>query len=155
MPFLIDGHNLIPHMPGMSLQDLDDETKLIQVLQEYARIAQTNLEVYFDRAAPGHIGTRQLGRIKVVFVSSRIIADEQIIKRIRSLGNSIKNWVVVTSDQRIQVEAKAVRSGVMGSDDFARKMINTLEIQEDAGANPPEISPREVDEWLLLFRGKK
>jgi uncharacterized protein len=155
MPFLIDGHNLIPHMPGMSLQDLDDETKLIQVLQEYSRIAQTNLEVYFDRAAPGHIGTRQLGRIKVVFVSSRIIADEQIIKRIRSLGNSIKNWVVVTSDQRIQVEAKAVRAGVMGSDDFARKMTNTLEIQEDAGANPPEISPKEVDEWLLLFRGKK
>lgn len=155
MPFLIDGHNLIPRVPGMNLNELDDEMRLIQMLQDYARIEQTSLEVYFDKGAAGHIGTRQGGRVKTVFVSSRIIADEQIIKRIRSLGSSVRNWVVVTSDRRIQVEAKAVRAGVMDSGDFALKMMTALEIQEDAGANLPEMSPGEVDEWMKLFQNKK
>ena len=29
MPYIIDGHNLIPKIPGIDLQDLDDEQKLI------------------------------------------------------------------------------------------------------------------------------
>jgi len=155
MPYLIDGHNLIPRIPGLNLGDLDVEAKLIRMLQEFARLAQTNLEVYFDKAAAGHSGTRQEGRVKVVFVTSRIIADEQIIKRIRSLGNTVKNWIVVTSDRRIQVEAKAVRAGVMGSDEFARKMLAALELQNNSEVEPPPMSQAELEEWERFFQKKR
>jgi hypothetical protein len=37
MPYLIDGHNLIPKIPGMNLGDVDDETQLIEMLQEFCR----------------------------------------------------------------------------------------------------------------------
>ena len=33
MPTIIDGHNLIPKVRGLSLQRLDDELELIQKLQ--------------------------------------------------------------------------------------------------------------------------
>ena len=30
--YVVDGHNLVPKVPGMSLSDPDDETKLISLL---------------------------------------------------------------------------------------------------------------------------
>ena len=86
MPYLIDGHNLIPKIPGLSLQDIDDELKLIQLLQDYTRITQTTLEVYFDHAPAGHDRTQRLGRVKVIFVSDKTIADEMIIRRVQGVG---------------------------------------------------------------------
>ena len=62
---------------------MDDEQKLIDLLQEYARINQDNLEVYFDRAPVGQAKTIQKGRVKVIFVTEKTIADERIIKRIK------------------------------------------------------------------------
>ncbi len=38
MPTIIDGHNLIPKVRGLSLQRLDDELELIQKLQTYCRV---------------------------------------------------------------------------------------------------------------------
>lgn len=37
---LIDGHNLIPKIHGLSLKMLDDEMELIQILSEYARLSR-------------------------------------------------------------------------------------------------------------------
>ena len=155
MPYLIDGHNLIPRVPGLSLEDMDDELKLIRLLQDYARVARTTVEVYFDNAAPGHVGSKQLGRVKAIFVSSQTIADERIIRHIKALGSGVKSWVVVSSDRRIQVEAKACRAGLMESHDFARQMMSVLAKQPDAGFDMPELSPGEVDEWLKIFDKKK
>ena len=36
MPYLIDGHNLIPKL-GLRLESLDDEMELIAILQEFCR----------------------------------------------------------------------------------------------------------------------
>ena len=38
MPYLIDGHNLIPKVAGLSLKAVDDEMQLIELLQEFCRI---------------------------------------------------------------------------------------------------------------------
>ena len=127
MPFLIDGHNLIPKIPGLSLQDIDDELKLIRLLQDYTRITQTSLEVYFDHAPAGHDRIQQLGRVKVIFVSDKTIADEMIIRRIKSLGPSAQNWTVVTSDRRIQADAKESRAVRLSSEEFARSLMSALE----------------------------
>jgi predicted RNA-binding protein with PIN domain len=154
MPYLVDGHNLVPRIAGMSLQDLDDEEKLLNLLAEFARVEQTNVEVYFDRGAPGHVGTRTAGRVKAVFVSNHTIADTQIIKRIHTLGGNVKNWVVVSSDQHIQTEARSAHARLLDSDAFASRLLAALGRKQDAGSGEPMPSAGEVDEWLKLFDGK-
>ena len=53
MPFIVDGHNLIPKVPGLNLQDMEDELQLVELLQEFCRINRKQVEVYFDNAPPG------------------------------------------------------------------------------------------------------
>jgi len=155
MPYLVDGHNLIPHIPGLSLQDMDDEEKLLNLLADFARSEQVAIEVYFDRAAAGHVGTRVAGRLKAIFVSTHTIADDQIIKRIHSLGGSVKNWTMVTSDRRIQAEAKRVRASLLDSETFARQMLTRLANSPNHAIPDPTPSTSEVEEWLKIFGENK
>jgi predicted RNA-binding protein with PIN domain len=155
MPYIIDGHNLIPKIPGINLQDLDDEQKLIDLLQDYARVSQVSLEVYFDRAPAGQAKTTQRGRVKVIFVTDKTIADERIIRRIRTLGNSASNWVVVTSDRRIQADAKESRAKSMSSEEFANMVAITLEKDRTRRSSDQKMSDTELDSWLKLFNQKK
>jgi predicted RNA-binding protein with PIN domain len=151
MPYIIDGHNLIPKLPGFSLSDADDEQKLIDLLLEFARVKQSTLEVYFDKAPAGFANTRQLGRVKAVFVSEKTIADTRIMSRIKSLGNSARNWVVVTSDRRIIADAKAAHAGALSSDIFAKQIMATLDSKGDNPSQSREMTPEELDNWLKLF----
>jgi predicted RNA-binding protein with PIN domain len=155
MPLIIDGHNLIPKIPGINLQDLDDEQKLIDLLQEYARVSQDTLEVYFDRAPSGYAITQQKGRVKVVFVTEKTIADERIIKRIRTLGNAASSWVVVTSDRRIQADAKESRARSMSSEEFAQKLTKTLDEERTRRSSDQAMSDTELESWMKLFNQNK
>ena len=47
MPYLIDGHNLIPKF-GLRLDSVNDEMELVSILQEFARLKRQKVEVYFD-----------------------------------------------------------------------------------------------------------
>ena len=53
MAYLIDGHNLIAAVPGIHLDEIDDETQLIQVLGGFCRQRKKRVEVFFDNAPPG------------------------------------------------------------------------------------------------------
>jgi len=58
MNLIIDGHNLIPYVPGINLGDVDDEMALIHCLVEYCRVQKASIDVFFDQAAQGRHGTR-------------------------------------------------------------------------------------------------
>ncbi|MBL8045607.1 MAG: hypothetical protein JNL09_03645, partial [Anaerolineales bacterium] len=51
MPFLIDGHNLIGKMPGLRLDDPDDERQLVQFLRAYLARVKKSGTVVFDRGS--------------------------------------------------------------------------------------------------------
>jgi predicted RNA-binding protein with PIN domain len=93
---MIDGHNLIPKL-GLNLQDADDETQLIDRLQLFCRLKQTQVEIYFDGALPGHPAQRKVGRVVAHFICKGTIADAAIEARLRRLGNAAQNWIVVSS----------------------------------------------------------
>jgi len=63
MQFLIDGHNLIPKIPGLSLQEMDDEQQLIILLQEFCRLQRKQVEVFFDQAATTETRARSYGSV--------------------------------------------------------------------------------------------
>jgi hypothetical protein len=153
MYYLIDGHNLIPEI-GLGLDSLDDELELIRLLQEFSRLSRTQLEVYFDNAPAGQPSRRKHGLVTALFVRKPDIADEAIYQRIRKLGASAKNWTVVSSDRRVQAEARAAKAKVMFSNEFARQMRSTLQ-NKPASAGDSAMDEKELNEWLELFAKRR
>jgi len=153
MPYLIDGHNLIPKVSGLSLDEAEDEMRLVEMLQEYCHRNRKPAEGIFDNAAPGGVQARSHGRVLSRFVYRGITADQAIINRLRRLGGERRNWTVVSSDRGVQAAAHAAHAQVLSSEEFARLMQNALDsAHSDAGESAETImAPDELDDWLKLF----
>jgi predicted RNA-binding protein with PIN domain len=156
MPYLIDGHNLIPKIPGLNLQALDDEEQLIQLLQEYCRRERKQVEVFFDNAPPGGVRARNFGLVIARFVRQGSTADQAIGERLTRLGRLARNWTVVSSDLAVQDSARSARARSMPSEIFARLLATTLDERSvDQGENAQAgIAGDDVDDWLRLFGGE-
>jgi len=153
MPYLIDGHNLIPKM-GLRLDAPDDEMELVAVLQEFARLKRREVEAYFDGAPIGHAGLRKFGRVKAYFVRIGQTADNAICSRLNKMGKDAKNWTVVSSDQEVQSAARIVRAQILSAEEFAKLLKETANSIPKTNTENNELSAQEVDEWLKLFRNK-
>ena len=154
MPYLIDGHNLIPKL-GLRLDSLDDEAELIIRLQEFCRLRRSLLEVYFDGAPPGQARTRKAGVVNVHFIPQGSSADAAIENRLTRLGKSARNWTVVSSDGRVQRAARAVHAGVLSSEEFSREMSRVKEMGTNTLKDEATLAPDQVEEWLDLFKKKR
>src|SRR5512134_3531141 len=117
MPYLIDGHNLIPKL-GLRLDTIDDEMELIAILQEFCRLERKQAEVFFDGAPAAQAGTRKQGAVTAHFVRLGDTADNAIRNRLKKLGRSAQNWTIVSSDRQVQAEAHAAHAEVVSSDAF-------------------------------------
>lgn len=151
MPFLIDGHNLIPKVPGLNLQEVEDEIALVRLLQTFCHRERKQVEVYFDNAPLGAAGTRKFGPVKAVFVRQGTSADDSIRRRLKRLGGEARNWTVVSSDREVQGEARAVGAQVTTAESFASQLTFFDEVAANSGKAEPNMSETEVDEWLGLF----
>ena len=151
MSYLIDGHNLIPHIHGMSLQDLDDEEQLISLLQEFCRATRKTVEVYFDNAPAGHARSRKFGAVQAHFVRQGLTADQAIEARLGRLGKQARHWIVVSSDKRVQSAARAAHASVLPSDAFASLITEAKQREQPSNENQPALDAAEIDEWLRLF----
>ena len=187
MPILIDGHNLVPKIRGLRLSDPNDETRLISLLQEYARRQRAQIECCFDRAPAGQPLQQRHGTLAVRFARPGLNADEEIRLRLEELGKQARSWTVVSSDQRVQTYARWAGAQVQSSETFAAALSASLSIADSnrgspqAGAPAPKnpkaprktpsahsklpaekrapdergLTPKEVEEWLELFRQRK
>lgn len=154
MPFLIDGHNLIPKL-GLSLRNADDEMELVARLQIFCRVRRKQVEVYFDGAPAGQTGMRKFGLVTAHFVRIGTTADAAIASRLKSLGRAARNWTVVTSDRRVQSDARSAGAQVISSDDFAGQVIESMRAPGAGSTNERGMSVEEVEEWMRLFRENK
>jgi predicted RNA-binding protein with PIN domain len=154
MPYLIDGHNLIPKIPSLSLEDLDDEDKLIELLQAFCQQRGKNIEVIFDNAPPGFPRAHRFGRVTARFTRAGLTADDAIKTRLEGLHGAARNWTVVSSDHSVQIAAHAARANLLSSEDFSRLLRQTLDTttQETASLKEEPLDPDEVDEWLQIFK---
>ena len=153
---LIDGHNLVPKIKGLSLSMLDDEMQLIQILSEYARLTRKKMEVYFDNAPIDKAGTRKFGSITAHFVRQGSTADEALIQRIRKMGKKARNVKVISSDQQIIREVHACQAQAVTSDVFAKEIERALAASPGGGKPDPEkMSQKDIEHWLCEFNNKK
>jgi predicted RNA-binding protein with PIN domain len=154
MVYIIDGHNLIPKVTGLSLRDLDDEVRLIELLKTYLSATRRQAEVYFDRAPAGYPQKRKYERLTAYFVREGTPADEAIKARLRRLGREARNWTLVTSDRQVQAEGRAVGATVVSSETFAAAMLTTGEGTGARSKPAAVVSAEELQEWEDLFGGK-
>jgi hypothetical protein len=148
MPFLIDGHNLIGQTPGLSLDDPDDEQKLIELLRKYLARIQKKGAVIFDKGLPGGGNKWSNATLDVRFAPAPKTADDVIKERLRHEKNP-RGLTVVTSDRELAEAAKHAGAEVKDSQTFAAEML----------APPPRsaekekgLSASEVAEWEALFK---
>jgi uncharacterized protein len=153
MPYIIDGHNLIPKISGLSLAAPDDEMQLVELLQEFCRRSRKQAEIYFDNAPPGQPRARSYGIVIARFVRAGQSADAAIRDRLARLGSSARNWTVVSSDREVLAAARAARAQAITSDAFARRLSRVIGEADSQEANRDEttLSPDEVEDWLDMF----
>jgi predicted RNA-binding protein with PIN domain len=153
MPYLVDGHNLIPKL-GFRLDSPDDELELVGVLQEFARLARREAEVFFDGAPAGEARTRKFGLIRAHFIRLGSTADAAIKARLKILGRAARNWSVVSSDHEVQNAARAAHASVVSSEEFARQL-KALRSSSAGTEVEKQLSEQEVLEWLKFFGTKE
>jgi len=154
MPYLIDGHNLIPKL-GLRLDAYDDALALVTRLQEFCRPRRAQVEVYFDGAPPGQPASRKFGAVTAHFVRLGSSADAAIEKRLERLGKAARNWIVVSSDHRVQNAAQAAHAQSVSSEAFARQVVAAQSAPASTQKADRSLSPEEVEAWLSLFEGRK
>ena len=153
MPYLIDGHNLIPKV-GLRLDSPDDEMELVAILQEFARLKRQQVEVYFDGAPIGQAGSHSLGAVRAHFVKLGQTADSAIRARLVRMEKDAKNWIVVSSDREVQSSARVVHAQYISAEEFVKSLKAAYNSAPKTSANDKKLSSAEVDEWLKLFRDK-
>ena len=154
MPYMIDGHNLIPKV-GLRLDSPDDEMELVAILQDFARVKRQQVEVYFDGAPIGQAGTRKLGTVRAHFVKLGQTADSAIRVRLNRMEKDAKNWIVVSSDKEVQSSARVVHAKFISAEEFVKSLREARNSSIKTNTDDNKISPAEVDEWLKLFRDKE
>lgn len=147
MPFLIDGHNLIPHT-GLHLDDPDDEQKLIVLLRGYLVRVQKKGTVIFDRGLPGGAARWSNHALEVRFAPSPRPADDVIMDRLRREKNP-RGLTVVTSDRVVADFALSRGAQVKGSAEFAHEM---LAKPHTPRAKETGLSAEEVARWEEEFK---
>ena len=151
MPYIIDGHNLIPKTSDLSLTALDDEIQLIEQLQSFSRRSNKQIEVYFDNAPPGQARKQNHGRVRAYFVSQGRTADEAIRIRLRDLGRSAQTWTVVSSDREVIAAVREARAISMRSEEFAKRLSQTIPSKQSPLNEDAHLSDDEIEAWLRLF----
>ncbi|RMF82068.1 MAG: hypothetical protein D6737_03100 [Chloroflexi bacterium] len=150
MPYLIDGHNLIGQLPDISLDDPDDEAKLVQKLRGFAARTGKRCVVVFDSGLPGGQSRMSNQAVTVIFAAaSHTNADRVIIERIHKIRDPA-NWTVVSSDNEVLKAARQHGMKTLRSAAFVKHLRKTATPPRDT-APDVHLSPDEVDEWLRLF----
>jgi hypothetical protein len=154
MPYLIDGHNLIPKL-GMSLESLDDEQDLIRQLNQFCRVERARVEVYFDGAPPGQAGVHTIGLVSAHFIRKSSSADSAIERRLGQLKKTARNCAVVSSDRRLERAARESGARVVLSEDFSSLMAAAQAREEKQTGKEAELSAQEVEHWMELFAKRR
>ncbi len=149
MLVLVDGHNLIGQLSDISLDEANDEDRLVIKLRRYRARTGRKIIVFFDSGGGYKISSKQSrGGISERYAPNNKTADDLIISYLQKVKQP-QQFMVVTSDRAIQRIAKQVGSRVVSSADFAVELKPLRTSPEDE--TDVQLSDEEVADWLSLF----
>ena len=161
MRYLIDGHNLIAKMPDISLEDPDDEAKLVIRLRSWTAAGNNRkVSLFFDGGLPGgQEAYLSSTSVNVIFATAGTTADDLMIYRIRRVPNPAE-FKVVTSDIEVKRAADMYKIKTISANAFASQLNqetghkyggqNDDKTTEDANRESP-LNDQEIAEWLEIF----
>lgn len=150
MPYLIDGHNLIQSMKGISIEDPDDEAKLVRTLRSFMIGQNKKCKVFFDGGLPGGYSRMSCSRVQVRFAHAGQEADVNIIHCIHQLANP-KQWTLVSSDRKIREQARLRKIKLVHAWEFAQALEARKTLSSQCDAVDPPMQEAELDEWYEIF----
>ncbi len=153
MPFLIDGHNLIGQMPGLSLADPDDEQQLIEQLRAYLVRVNKKGVVIFDKGLPGGGGKWSNSVLEVRFAPAPKTADDVIKDRLAREKNP-RGLVVVSGDRELVEAAQRAGAAVRRPAKFISDMTAAASAKSPS-SKEVGLSAEEVADWERTFRAGK
>ena len=151
MPYIIDGHNLVAALPSLDLSDLDDERKLVEMLQSFCSRTNRRATVYFDRGSPGREPRIKSGRVDVRFVRLPRTADDAIREHLRKLDKEAPNWTVVSSDREVCSAAHHSGASVFDSVAFAQTISSEVSPFTENEKPQQPLSDKDITDWEKLF----
>lgn len=147
---ILDGHNLIGRMPGLSLSDEEGGREV--VLRRVGARKGSGREavvVVFDGNRPGAPHEGRFGGLRVVYSPAGRSADDEILRRLAQ-GNPL-SATVVTSDRALGAKARSLGATVESCEAFLAKI---APLPRSAVEVKPEAGPGEVEAWLEVFRAR-
>lgn len=156
MPYLIDGHNLIAHLPQIDMRSQTDEIELVILLRGHVAKHQRRIVVIFDHGLPGGASKYSNKAVEVVFASAgQNDADTILKERIRRTPDP-RNWTLVSSDQGVIEVARQAGMKVQRSDAFARELqaLGMKPRSEPGEWEKPQVRQKEIDELFEAFGGE-
>jgi predicted RNA-binding protein with PIN domain len=148
MPYLIDGHNLIGFIRGMSLRDPHDERRLLEFLAPLAHILRRRMVVFFDRGESGSRGGNPpIGQVEARFIPPPGTADSAILGYLRERKDA-RNYTVVSSDSAVGDRARRLGAKTVRAEAFLRDARSA--VARNRKEKPPG-DPEEIEDWLRLF----
>ncbi len=160
MAYLIDGFNLlykIPECETFMLQNKLEEARnrLLLILKEYEKIARKKIRIVFDGKKQQLLDIKResFGSIDVYY--SLDYSADFLIKEFIKKDINPRMTTVVTSDNGIISFVQKFGVRLMKSEDFAEKMVKTIEDyyeeKKQEKDDDPKISSEEVHYWENIF----
>lgn len=135
---LIDGYNLLA-VSGHKGRDA-----LLDDLARFRKARGHEIRIVFDgtHGGQGDLNRDYHGGVEIYYTPLTVTADDVIEEILEGPGAS--QWLVVSSDRRIQSAARKARATFVKSDEFSARMRHVPEPREEREA-PPWMEGRDED----------
>jgi len=151
---LVDGYNLIHHMPDLKRRMQHDMQQaregLIGILAVSRHGRKADITVVFDGSGTAG-GSAGRSGVRVVFSKPPEKADP-VLKRMMEKKARGVQMTVVTSDGEIVRFARLCGVKTVSSGEWAKELKSG--VPEGAGRPDRTVSRKEMEEWLALFRNR-
>ncbi len=152
MPYLVDGNNVMAHIPGWYRDYGKARKRLIFDLVGFVAIHRTKLTVVFDGGSDSDFPDNMLFKgVRIRYARYGSDADERI-KELLSGASFKRDIVVVTSDSALRIFASKKGTRVIPSGAFYSRLTSR---QSDYDSKPdPDNEKVDVEDWEKFFKTK-
>ncbi len=159
MPYLIDGNNLIGHLPFLEIKAPGSRFELIGRLLVFQKIKNTRVIVVFDGPPDPDITEEDFkGMPFHVLYPERGQDADEVIKKIVSKETDLRRFFVVSSDREIKHFAKSKGAKILSCEEFKKhlkKAQKKFKRVKEWEKNVDLPTPLEIKFWTNIFERKK
>jgi predicted RNA-binding protein with PIN domain len=155
MAYLIDGSNLIGHLPYLELFDPRSKHRLVARLSIFQRAKRTKIFLVFDGYPDPELGGQKIDTKKfVILYPDQGQTGDTLIKEWIEKQTDLRHLYVVSSDREIKTFARMKGARVLTCEEFDKQLKKSLKkfrAEKDAKKSQKRLTPLEIDHWLEIF----